>query len=117
MGEWRPPVSNVYQPVQWKQIQQPAPEVLKLPRVRMASKMRILFNHNLFKISVKCFQITTVIFPGVPQSHQGARDATKLVPSGTGGEVDTITENKEISSTHLVVHLISDMTNVLSQLY
>ena len=92
VGEWRSPVSNVYQPVQWEQIQQPAPEVLKLPRVRMASKMRILFNHNLFKISVKCFQITTVIFPGVPQSHQGARDATKLVPSGTGGEVDTTTE-------------------------
>ena len=92
MGEWRSPVSNVYQPVQWKQIQQPAPEVLKLSRVRIASIMRISFNHNLFKKSVKCFKITTVIFPGAPQSQQGARDATKLVPSGMGGEADTTTD-------------------------
>ena len=42
--------------------------------------------------SVKCFKITTVIFPGAPQSQQGARDATKLVPSGMGGEADTTTD-------------------------
>ena len=33
------------------------------------------------------------IFPGAPQSHQGARDAMKLVSSGTGGETDTTTES------------------------
>ena len=59
----------------------------------LASIMRILFNQNLFKITVKCFKITTFIFPGAPQSHQGARDAMKLVPSGTGGETDTTTES------------------------
>ena len=93
MGEWRSPVSNVYQPVQWKQIQQPAPEVLKLSEVRVASIMRILFKQNLFEMTVKCFKITMFIFPGAPQSHQGARDAMKLVPSGTGGETDTTTES------------------------